>query len=326
MKLSDKQLRRIVRSELIKEAQLNEKGDSILPWKFVIDGQEFKGLTGAQRKELHKAYKGQIKAAKKQLNDYKKANPEDKQMTKDLQKKIMAELVKSSKLRAKSFAADAEVSNYDELSAASSALESAADEALQDVKAKAKTELGVDLDEMTWKEVAKVTVLKQMEDGIVSTEQGGGEADAAAADVKPLTKILRRGSKSSKSGDVGKVQTLLNKIAKLQGMPEFSAGKVDGDFGSGTQKAVIAFQTMTFGKGSDEVDGKVGPNTFKQMVKSANLPAEDDLPAAKKDASEEPAADEGGAGGAGGALQESQAKKIDRFNLRKIMTQEIFKI
>lgn len=315
MKLSDKQLRRIVRSELIKEAQLNEKGDSILPWKFVIDGQEFKGLTGAQRKELNTAYKTQIKAAKKQLKDYRRANPDE--MSKDMGRKIMAELLKSSKLRAKALAADLEEENYTELSANSSAVSQAAEAALKDVMDKAQAELGVNLDEQTWEPMAKTAILKQMDDGIVSTEQGGEEADSAAADVKPLSKVLRRGSKSSKEGEVGQVQSLLNKVAKIEGKQEFSVGKIDGDYGSATQKAVIAFQTMTFGKGSNEVDGKVGPNTYKELVRAAALPAQP---------MEEPA--EAGAGGTGGATatNESRAKKITRSKLRKIMTQEIFKI
>jgi len=66
----------------------------------------------------------------------------------------------------------------------------------------------------------------------------------------------------SRGEDVKYVQETLNKLG-------FNAGTADGIYGSGTQKAVMAFQSS---KGL-VADGIVGPNTYSAFSSSAPTPS-----------------------------------------------------
>lgn len=75
----------------------------------------------------------------------------------------------------------------------------------------------------------------------------------------PCNVVLKNGSKGAM---VKWVQCAINNL-KIDSL------KIDGDYGSKTEKAVKAFQKKYMGK--KEVDGKVGPKTIKAMKKALGI-------------------------------------------------------
>ena len=83
------------------------------------------------------------------------------------------------------------------------------------------------------------------------TEQEGPESAASAAASLPTLRL------SSKGEEVRKLQNLLNPFSG-------NALNPDGDFGSQTQKAVMAFQASQ----GLAADGIVGPMTWARLLAS----------------------------------------------------------
>ena len=329
MKLSDKQLRRIVRSELLHEAQLSERGEAVAPWKYKIGGKEFKFLTKDQEKSVTKAFKDQQKAAKAELKKQMKAG----KLSKADYKKLLA---LSHEAAQKEVINVASAMESEELAAQAAAQQLQADTAaaaLVSVKATAKAE-GWDVDDNLLDAALRAAALEQIE--VPGGTVAGGDA-ARGADVKPLSKTLRRGSKGD---EVKKVQELLSKIGNSE--PDYAdiATDVDSDYGGKTKAAVIEFQKSgivePLGLAPLDVDGVVGPKTWEGLVRAAA--AAGGGPAAKPPA---PKADDkkddkgegegaGGAGGAGGEVQKEsrrrRAKKLNKASLRRVMAQELMKL
>jgi lysozyme len=92
----------------------------------------------------------------------------------------------------------------------------------------------------------------------IQDRKGRGVEGVAPASAPPApSQVLARGSKGEE------VKVLQERLKDLG----YYKIKVDGDFGSGTDTAVRAFQADVFG--SAEADGKVGPRTWAKLWESA---------------------------------------------------------
>jgi lysozyme len=92
----------------------------------------------------------------------------------------------------------------------------------------------------------------------IQDRKGRGVEGVAPASAPPApSQVLARGSKGEE------VKVLQERLKDLG----YYKIKVDGDFGSGTDTAVRAFQADVFG--SAEADGKAGPRTWAKLWESA---------------------------------------------------------
>ncbi len=94
------------------------------------------------------------------------------------------------------------------------------------------------------------------QDGLVGSTTRAQISAAVKDKIERESKVLKLGSKGDK---VKALQTNLNSLG-------YKAGTPDGQFGSGTQDAVIRFQ-RTYGL---TVDGQAGPNTQEAISKTLN--------------------------------------------------------
>lgn len=94
------------------------------------------------------------------------------------------------------------------------------------------------------------------QDGLVGSSTRAQISAAVKDKIERESKVLKLGSKGDK---VRALQTNLNSLG-------YKAGTPDGQFGSGTQDAVIRFQ-RTYGL---TADGQAGPNTLDAITKTLN--------------------------------------------------------
>ena len=137
MKLSDSNLRKLVRSELLREYGLNERGQSWNPTKFKIGGVEFEALDREQEKEIMIAFRHQKKANKARLKEKMKAGDFDRKKMKEL----LVVANESAEAKAQSMAADWQKENLDAKAAAAALLQQAKDDLVAVVKKKGDANL-----------------------------------------------------------------------------------------------------------------------------------------------------------------------------------------